>query len=73
MAKILRNCREYHEGQCRKLSIFIGQNSMFHHYYSQNIKDGIQIRVYKINNESVTHFSQFFCKDDEDVKKLSGN
>ena len=45
---------------------------MFHHYCIQNIKDGIQIRVYKINNESVTHFSQFFCKDDENVKKLSG-
>ena len=32
---------------------------MFHHYCIQNVKDGIQIRVYKINKESVTNFSQF--------------
>ena len=29
------------------------------HYYIQNVKDGIQIRVYKRNKESATHFSQF--------------
>ena len=39
---------------------------MLRHYYIQNVKGGIQIRVYsylygayKINEESVIHFSQF--------------
>ena len=27
-----------------------------------NVKDGVQVRVYKLNSESVTHFSQFFFK-----------
>jgi len=38
--------------------MFAGQNLIFRHYYIQNDKDRIQIRVYKINNENVTHFSQ---------------
>ena len=33
--------------------------SIFRHYCIQNVKDGIQIQVYNINNESVNHFSQF--------------
>ena len=31
---------------------------MFRRYCIQNVKDRLQILVYKINNESVTHFSQ---------------
>ena len=29
------------------------------HYYSQNFKDGIQIRVRSTNKEGLAHFSQF--------------
>jgi len=29
------------------------------HYFIQNVKDGIQVHEYNINNEIVTHFSQF--------------
>ena len=32
---------------------------MSRHYCIQNVKVGTQIRVYKISNESVTHFSLF--------------
>ena len=32
---------------------------MLLHYYSQNVKSGIQIRAYKTNKECVPHFSQF--------------
>ena len=32
---------------------------MFRCYCIQNVKDGIQIKVYNIDKESVTHFSQF--------------
>ena len=35
-------------------------------FYNQNVKDGIQIQVYYINDECVTHFSQFIS---EKVKK----
>ena len=31
---------------------------IFRYYCIQNVTDWLQIRVYKINNESVTHFSQ---------------
>ena len=41
------------------LSVFIGQKSIFRRYCIQNVKDGIQIQVYNIKNESVSHFSQF--------------
>ena len=33
--------------------------SILRHYCIQNVKDGIQIRIYKIRKESVTHFRQF--------------
>ena len=37
------------------------------------VKDGIQIQVYNINNESVDHFSQFISvKVKKKVKKISG-
>ena len=59
MTKISRKSQENPEDEFPKLSFFIGQKSIFRHYSIQNVKDGTQIRVYKINNESVIHFSQF--------------
>ena len=47
--------------------MFVGQKSIIRHCYIQNSKDGIQIRVYKINKESLTHFSQFILVK---VKKI---
>ena len=40
--------------------MFIGQKAIFRHYCIQNVKDGIQIQIYNVNNESVNHFSQIF-------------
>ena len=60
MAIILRKSQENHEAQFPNLSIFVGQKSILRHYSIQNVKDGIQIRLYKLCKESVTHFSQFF-------------
>ena len=51
--------QENHETQFLKVSVFIGQNSIFRRYCIQNVKDGIQIQVYNIHNESVNHSSQF--------------
>ena len=45
--------------QFPRFSVFIGQKSIFRRYCIQNVKDGIQIQVHNINNESVNHFSQF--------------
>ena len=59
MAKLLRKSYEDYKAHFPKLIIFVGQNSILYHYYNQNAKDGIQIWVYKINNENVTHFSHF--------------
>ena len=59
MVKILRKSYENHEAQFPKFSVFIGQKAIFRRYCIQNVKDGIQIQVYNINNESVSHFSQF--------------
>ena len=53
--KILRN----HEAQFAKFCVFVGEKSIFCCYCIQNVKDGIQIQVYKINNESVNHFCSF--------------
>ena len=39
---------------------------IFHHYCIEIGKDGIQIQVYNIRNECLTHFSQFIL---EKVKK----
>ena len=36
-----------------------GEKSILSHYCIQNVKDGIQIQIYKIDKESVTHFGQF--------------
>ena len=43
----------------KTFSVFIGQKSIFRHYCIENVKDGIQIQVNNINNESVSNFSQF--------------
>ena len=38
--------------------MFIGQTSVVRRYCIQNVKDGIQIHVYNINNEILNHCSQ---------------
>ena len=48
-----------HEAQFPKFSVFIGQKFIFRCYCIQNVKDGIQIQAYNINNECVRHFSLF--------------
>ena len=58
MFKILRTSYETYEAQFPIFSIFIGQKSIFPHYCIRNVKDGIQIQVYNINNESVNHLFQ---------------
>ena len=55
MAKILRKS----QGSISKIQCFVGQNSILRHYYIQNLKDGIQIRVCKINKEKATQFIPF--------------
>ena len=55
LKKILRKSQT----QFPKFSVFIGQKSIFRRYCIQNVKDGIQIQIFNINNESVNHFSQF--------------
>jgi len=69
MIKIVRESWESHEAQIPKFSVFIGQKSIFRRYYIQNVKERIQIRIYKIDNESITHFSQFISVK---VKKKLG-
>ena len=59
MAKMLGKSEDKYEAHFTKLSVFIGQKSIFHNLCTQNIRDIIQIRVYKINNEGVVHFCQF--------------
>ena len=41
------------------ISKIVGQKSILHHYNIQNVKDGIGIRVYTVNKQFATHFSQF--------------
>ena len=55
MVKLLRKSR----GSISKNQSFLGQKSIFLHYYTQHVKDWIQIQVYNINNEMVNHFGQF--------------
>ena len=52
----LENLKKNHEAQFPKLDV-VGQKSILRHYCIQNVKDGIQIRVNKMNKESATHFS----------------
>ena len=49
MAKILRKSYEDHEAQFPRFSVFFGQKSIFRCYCSQIVKDGMLIRVNKIN------------------------
>ena len=67
MAKILRKSSENLKTQFLKLSVSIGQKSIIHHYYIQNVVDEIQIRVYTNNVKFVHHFSQFISVK---VKKI---
>jgi len=55
---MLRKSQENHEAQFPKLSVFICQKSILRRHCIQKVKDGIQVRVYNINNESASHFSQ---------------
>ena len=57
MITILRKSKESHGAQFPTFSVFIGQQSVFCRYCMQNVKDGIQIQVYNINNESLNHSS----------------
>ena len=59
MVNIIKKSEEHRKAQFPKLSIFAGQKSILLHYYIQNVKDRIQIRLLKRNKESVNHFSQF--------------
>ena len=54
--------------------MFIRQKSIFRRYCIRNVKDGIQIQVYNINNESVNHFSQFISvRVQKNFKKILGS
>ena len=50
---------ESHKAKFPKFTVFIGERSMLRHYCIQNVEDKSQVQAYKINKESVTHFSQF--------------
>jgi len=39
--------------------VFYWKKLIFRRYCIQRVKDGIQIQVYNINNESLSRFSQF--------------
>ena len=58
--KSLRKSEENHEAQLPNFTVFIGQNPIFRRYCIQHVKDGIQFRVYKINNESIAYFSYVY-------------
>ena len=52
------------------LNVFIGQKSAFRRYCIPNVKDGIQLQVYNIINESLYHSSQFISvKVKKDLRK----
>ena len=46
-------------GSISKIYYFFGQKYKFRRYFIENVKDGIQIQVCNINNESVSQFGQF--------------
>ena len=54
MVKVVRQS----QGSIIKFKCFCWPKSIFHHYYIQDIKDGIRIRVYRVNKERVTPFRQ---------------
>ena len=51
MAKISRKSLENQEITIPKLIVFVGQKVILRHYYMENVRDTIQIRVYKINKK----------------------
>ena len=61
-SKFLENLRKITSRNFQKLSVFIGQKSIFRHHCIQNIKVRIQIRVFTIKKENTTHFSQFISE-----------
>ena len=63
MAKILRKSR----GSISKFQYFFSQKSILRHYYFQNVKDGIQTRVYNISKDRINYSSQFISAK---VKKI---
>ena len=70
MVQILRESFENHEAQFPQFSVFIGQKSIFRHYFIQYVQDGIQIQVCNFNNETVNHFGQFILvKVKKNVRK----
>ena len=70
MGKILRKSYENYEAYFPKLCVFVGQKSIFRHYYTENVKDRIYSRVYKVNNESAALLSQFISvKVKKNVRK----
>ena len=62
MVKILRKSR----GSISKIECFYSPEIYISSLLHQNVKDGIQIQIYNIDNECLTQFSQFIS---EKVKK----
>ena len=62
---------ENDKAQFSKFSIFVGQKSILRHYHIQSVEDGVQIRVYTINKESVTYFSQFISVKFKTLLRIS--
>ena len=46
------NCK----AQYSHFSVFVDKKSILRHYYIQDLKDRILIRVYKINRERITYY-----------------
>ena len=38
--------RSDHKAEFAQFSVFVGQNSILHHYYTQTVKDGIQVELH---------------------------
>ena len=70
--KSYKNLKKIIELNFQNYVFSLAKNRYFVIVALKNVKDGIQIRVYKINNESVTIFSQvYFKKSSEKFKKIS--
>ena len=56
-----------------KLSAFVRKKSKLHHYYIQNVKDRVEVRVYTISKERVelTNFSQYISVKVEKILRKS--
>ena len=69
--KMRLNCPESYENleaHFPLFSVFNGSKLIFRHYFIQNVKDRIHIRVHKIDKESVSPYSQFAKV--KEVKKI---